>query len=259
MARGQQLYRMEFARGAPQGKLESLGSIKNRRGTKVRFKPDEKIFGKGAAFKPARLLRMARSKAYLFGGVEIRWFCAPELIKDDTPAEAVFHFPGGLKEYLEAHASTARRLRHQGSSSPAASKREGGHGSVEWAVAWIADEDGFSSLLLQHHPDGRGRHARERPPHGARQGPARLRRARRQQARRADHRRRRAGHGRRHAVGVHPRARVPGPDQGQARHAGSHPHRRERPCATPSTTGWPTARSRRPSCSNGPSIRPRSG
>jgi topoisomerase IV subunit B len=100
VARDQQLYRMVFSRGVPQTKLEKLGSIMNRRGTKTRFKPDEKIFGKGAAFKPARLLKMARSKAYLFGGVEIRWRCAPELIKDDTPPEAVFHFPGGLADYL---------------------------------------------------------------------------------------------------------------------------------------------------------------
>src|SRR5690349_21905696 len=77
VARGQQLYRMIFSRGIPQTKLEKLGSIMNRRGTRIRFKPDEAIFGKGAAFKPARLLKMARSKAYLFGGVEIRWSCDP--------------------------------------------------------------------------------------------------------------------------------------------------------------------------------------
>ena len=98
VARGQQLYRMVFSRGKAQGKLQKLGSVMNRRGTKVRFKPDEEIFGKGAAFKPSRLMRMARSKAYLFGGVEIRWFCDPSLIKDETPSEAVFHFPGGLKD-----------------------------------------------------------------------------------------------------------------------------------------------------------------
>src|SRR5438128_393504 len=100
VARGQQLYSMEFKRGEPQGKLKKLGPVMNRRGTTVRFKPDEKIFGKGCAFKPARLLKMARSKAYLFGGVEIRWSCDPSLITDDTPAEATFHFPGGLKDYL---------------------------------------------------------------------------------------------------------------------------------------------------------------
>ncbi len=68
----------------------------------MRFKPDEQIFGKGAKFKPARLFRMARAKAYLFGGVEIRWHCAPQLLDatSEIPAEAVFHFPGGLKDYL---------------------------------------------------------------------------------------------------------------------------------------------------------------
>ena len=121
VARGQQLYAMEFSRGAPLGKLKSLGAVKNRRGTKVRFKPDEKIFGKGAAFKPQRLFRMARSKAYLFGGVEIRWTCAKALITDDTPEKAVFHFPGGLKEYLEATINGATRVTKD--RSPAASRR----------------------------------------------------------------------------------------------------------------------------------------
>ena len=87
VARGQQLYRMEFSRGEPQTQAQKLGPVMNRRGTKVRFKPDEKIFGKGCAFKPARLLKMARSKAYLFGGVEIRWTCDPSLITDDTPTK----------------------------------------------------------------------------------------------------------------------------------------------------------------------------
>ena len=141
VARGQQLYAMEFSRGAPVGKLKNLGPVKNRRGTRVRFHPDEQIFGKGAAFKPQRLFRMARSKAYLFGGVEIRWFCAPELIKDDTPAEAVFHFPGGLKDYLTATIEGQTRV----TKDLFAGKidKDGGHGSVEWAVCWIADADGF--------------------------------------------------------------------------------------------------------------------
>ena len=154
VARGQQLYRMEFARGAPQGKLKNVGAIKNRRGTTIRFKPDEQIFGKGATFKPARLLRMARSKAYLFGGVEIRWSCAPSLIKDDTPAEATFHFPGGLKEYLEATINGQTRV----TKDIFAGKidKDGGHGSVEWAVCWIADEDGFLNSYCNTIPTPEG-------------------------------------------------------------------------------------------------------
>ncbi|MBV8566960.1 MAG: DNA topoisomerase IV subunit B, partial [Methylobacteriaceae bacterium] len=91
VARGQVLYRQTFERGHPVSKLEELGKTHNRRGTKVRFKPDAQIFGPDARFKPARLFKMARSKAYLFGGVEIRWRCAPALIGTDTkvPAEAV--------------------------------------------------------------------------------------------------------------------------------------------------------------------------
>ena len=102
VARGQMLYRQIFERGHPKSPLEKLGEVRNRRGTSVRFKPDEKIFGEGAHFKPARLFKMARAKAYLFGGVEIRWHCAPESIELNSgiPPEAVFHFPGGLKDCL---------------------------------------------------------------------------------------------------------------------------------------------------------------
>ncbi|MEQ1714801.1 MAG: DNA topoisomerase IV subunit B [Hyphomicrobium sp.] len=154
VARDQQLYRMVFSRGEPQTKLEKLGSIMNRRGTKVRFKPDEKIFGKGCAFRPARLLKMARSKAYLFGGVEIRWKCDPDLIKDDTPAEAVFHFPGGLKDYLTSTIEGQTQVTKDIFAGRI--EKDGGHGSVEWAVAWISDEDGFSTSYCNTIPTAEG-------------------------------------------------------------------------------------------------------
>ncbi|MGD9829764.1 MAG: DNA topoisomerase IV subunit B [Hyphomicrobiaceae bacterium] len=154
VARGQQLYRMAFERGVAKTRLEKLGQIMNRRGTTVRFKPDEQIFGKGAAFKPDRLMRMARSKAYLFGGVEIRWSCAPELIKDDTPAEAVFHFPGGLKEFLAARVDSSQMV----TSSIFTGKVKGADGlsTVEWAVTWIADSDGFTSSYCNTIPTPEG-------------------------------------------------------------------------------------------------------
>jgi topoisomerase-4 subunit B len=154
VARDQQLYRMVFSRGEPQTKLEKLGSIMNRRGTKVRFRPDEKIFGKGAAFKPARLMKMARSKAYLFGGVEIRWSCDPSLIKDDTPAKATFHFPGGLSDYLTSTIDGQTRVSKEIFSGRV--EKPNGHGSVEWAAAWIADEDGFCSSYCNTIPTAEG-------------------------------------------------------------------------------------------------------
>src|SRR5579859_6221868 len=145
VARGQKLYKMAFERGHPNGKLEDLGKINNRRGTKIRFRPDGDIFGAKATFKPQRLFKMARSKAYLFGGVEIRWHCDPALLKgiEDVPAEDSFHFPGGLKDYLAAaiHADT---LVHPDIFS-GKSGRTGAHGACEWAVAWTADADGFLS------------------------------------------------------------------------------------------------------------------
>jgi topoisomerase-4 subunit B len=119
VARGQQLYRQIFSRGVPKTKLETVGRVLNRRGTKVRFKPDHQIFGKEAHFQPRRLFKMARSKAYLFGGVEIRWKCAPALLvgTENVPAEAVFRFPNGLKDYL------ARDIEGR-SSSPIRSSRQ---------------------------------------------------------------------------------------------------------------------------------------
>jgi topoisomerase IV subunit B len=145
VARNQNLYKMTFERGLPKGKLEDLGKVHNRRGTRVRFKPDPDIFGAKATFKPQRLFKMTRSKAYLFGGVEIRWTCDKELLRgiEDVPAEDTFHFAGGLKDYLAAaiHADT---LVHPDIFS-GKSGRTGTHGACEWAVAWTADADGFMS------------------------------------------------------------------------------------------------------------------
>ena len=154
VARGQQLYRMTFSRGVPQSKLEKLGPVMNRRGTRVRFHPDEAIFGKGAHFKPARLFKMARSKAYLFGGVEIRWSCDPSLIKDDTQPEATFRFPGGLKDFLASE--IGKQTRVAGDIFAGNVQREGKHGSVEWAVAWVADADGFSRSYCNTIPTADG-------------------------------------------------------------------------------------------------------
>ncbi len=143
VAREQQLYRMAFERGKPKGKLEKAGRAPNRRGTKVRFKPDPQIFGPKAAFDPARVFKMARSKAYLYGGVEIRWHCAKELLrsKDEVPEKATFHFAEGLKDYLASSLSGAT-LVHPDIFTGSTGKT-GRHGAVEWAVAWTADADGF--------------------------------------------------------------------------------------------------------------------
>ena len=155
VARGRQLYRQRFSRGVPVSGLEQLGEVHNRRGTKIRFHPDEQIFGKGAAFEPARLYRMTRSKAYLFGGVEIRWTCDPSLIKekDQTPAKAAFHFPGGLKDYLKASLGDDFQVTREIFAGK--SEKQGGHGSLEWAVTWFGG-DGFVNSYCNTIPTGEG-------------------------------------------------------------------------------------------------------
>lgn len=145
VARGQQLYRQTFERGKPKSKLEKLGRAPNRRGTRVRFRPDPQIFGAKAAFKAQRVFKMARSKAYLFGGVEIRWSCAKELLRgvEDVPEKETFHYADGLKDFLSGaiHGDT---LVHPDIFTGKAG-RTGAHGAAEWAIAWTADADGFLS------------------------------------------------------------------------------------------------------------------
>lgn len=155
VARGRQLYRQRFTRGVPIGGLEKLGDVHNRRGTRVRFHPDADIFGKNAAFEPARIYRMARSKAYLFGGVNIRWSCDPSLIKDKdpTPAKAEFHFPGGLKDYLAASLGDDFQVTREIFAGK--SEKQGGHGSVEWAVTWYGG-DGFLNSYCNTIPTHEG-------------------------------------------------------------------------------------------------------
>ncbi len=136
-------WKQSFSRGLPQGSIVQVQPSK-KRGTLIRFHPDEEIFGVGAAFKPARLFRMARSKAYLFRGVEIKWTCAAERITDATPEAATFHFPNGLADAL------AERIGELETVTPTFSgrvERKGEAGAVEWAVTWspigFGEADGF--------------------------------------------------------------------------------------------------------------------
>jgi topoisomerase-4 subunit B len=142
VARERQLYRQRFSRGITLGPLEAVGAAPNRRGTSVAFTPDTEIFG-DMLFKPARLHKLVRSKAYLFAGVEIRWRCAASLISDDTPAEAVFQFPGGLADHLREQ--VAGRECATSDFFAGAQEFPDAQGRVEWAVAWPLWSDGSYS------------------------------------------------------------------------------------------------------------------
>ncbi|WP_298020901.1 DNA topoisomerase IV subunit B [uncultured Parasphingopyxis sp.] len=150
VAKNKQVYRQTFSRGDPTSKLEKIGDTPNRRGTTLSFVPDPQIFGDKLAFKPARLHALARSKAYLFAGVEIRWKCDPTLIKDDTPTEAVFQFPGGLADHLAEQVGE----RPCATNDFFSGKQDfpDGQGSVEWAVAWPLYSDGAYSYYCNTIP-----------------------------------------------------------------------------------------------------------
>ncbi|PIV79372.1 MAG: DNA topoisomerase IV subunit B [Rhodobacteraceae bacterium CG17_big_fil_post_rev_8_21_14_2_50_63_15] len=141
VARGRELYRMEFSRGIPQGPLQKIGAAPNRRGTAVTFHPDPEIFG-SLTLKPARLFRMARSKAYLFSGVEIRW--KSDISDNDTPMEGVFHFPGGLSDYLEETLHGASTYAERPFAGTVDFREKYNlPGKVEWAINWTPARDGF--------------------------------------------------------------------------------------------------------------------
>ncbi|HUY68831.1 MAG TPA: DNA topoisomerase IV subunit B [Alphaproteobacteria bacterium] len=155
VARDKQLYTQSYVRGAPKGKLKKGGNV-NRRGTTIIFRPDVEIFGAKAHFRPAALFRMARSKAYLFQGVEIRWSCDPSLIKgdDQTSPEAVLHFPGGLADFLASELEDRDTLTKAAFAGSAELPDK--QGKVEWAVAWPEDGEGFSHSYCNTIPTPQG-------------------------------------------------------------------------------------------------------
>jgi topoisomerase IV subunit B len=144
VARDRVLWKQSYARGKPTSKLINAGPVQNRRGTAIRFKPDPEIFGP-LQFSALRLYKLCRSKAYLFRGVQIRWACDPALVRADVPAEAVLHFPGGLRDSLEEELGETPRVAELWAGEADLPKREDGRsgGRAEWAVSWLEEGDGF--------------------------------------------------------------------------------------------------------------------
>ena len=160
VARDRTLWRQSYARGKPLSKLVNAGAVQNRRGTTIRFKPDPEIFG-ALQFSPLRLYRLCRSKAYLFRGVQIRWACDPALLKgrDDVPAEAVLHFPGGLRDSLaEDVGDTPMAVPEIWAGEADLPVRDDGRsgGRAEWAVTWLEGADGFLHSYCNTVPTSQG-------------------------------------------------------------------------------------------------------
>jgi topoisomerase-4 subunit B len=158
VARDRQSWTQTFSRGKPKTKLKANGAAPNRRGTTVTFHPDPEIFGKHE-FRPERLYAMARSKSYLFRGVEIRWKCDPKLLpkNSEIPAEESFHFEGGLKDYLTSEIGERPTVVPQPFAGEAKSETNGTQGGkVEWAVWWPNDEEGFVRSYCNTVPTAEG-------------------------------------------------------------------------------------------------------
>ncbi|MEZ5648891.1 MAG: ATP-binding protein, partial [Alphaproteobacteria bacterium] len=154
VAREKKAWRQTYSRGTPTSKLKSIGAA-NWRGTSITFSPDPQIFGKAARFKPARLYAMARSKAYLFKGVEIRWSCDPTLLKgDETPAAATLHFPGGLAGYLTETLAGKETLTPEFFSGSAEFPDKAGR--MDWAIAWPENDEGFCHTYCNTIPTPQG-------------------------------------------------------------------------------------------------------
>jgi len=159
VARDKVLFRQCFSRGLPQGKLEKVGAAPNRRGTSVKFRPDHQIFGEKLRFRPARLFQMARSKAYLYRGVEVRWNCDPALLPEDSkiPAEAVLSYPNGLADQLDEVFHDKATITETAFTGLVDMNKEG---KVEWAIAWtragFGEADGFARSYCNTIPTPEG-------------------------------------------------------------------------------------------------------
>ena len=159
VARDKVLYRQCFSRGLPQGKLEKVGAAPNRRGTSVKFRPDTQIFGEKLRFRPARLFQMARSKAYLYRGVEVRWNCDPALLPEDSkiPAEAILSYPNGLADQLDEVFHDKATITETAFTGLVDMGKEG---KVEWAIAWtragFGEADGFARSYCNTIPTPEG-------------------------------------------------------------------------------------------------------
>ncbi len=154
--KGKEHYQQIYSRGKPTTKLKKLGATKEQ-GTQVTFVPDVEIFGSGAEFSPMICYKLARSKAYLYRGVEIAWSCDEEVLKKHpgVPSEEVIKFPNGILDYLyslvEGKTSLTPKPFYGSVEFP------DGEGRCEFAIAWTEEEEeGFLTSYCNTIPTPEG-------------------------------------------------------------------------------------------------------
>jgi len=92
--RNGKLYRQTFSYGAKTSELEVVGTSEHT-GTTITFKPDPEIFTQTVAFKYEIVLNRLRELAFLNRGIHI------SLKDEQSGAEDLFHYEGGVVEYVE--------------------------------------------------------------------------------------------------------------------------------------------------------------
>ena len=133
------LFEQEYSRGKP---INNISPGKNpskiAHGTIIHFTPDDEIFD-NVEFDPSRLYKLARSKAYLFGGVKIHWHC--EITTEEIPENEVICFPAGLTDFLNYRLIDQEMIVPEIFSGKVEVKNSNINSKIEWAISWIIDSD----------------------------------------------------------------------------------------------------------------------
>tara|TARA_B100000700_G_scaffold276636_1_gene323347 strand:+ start:54 stop:1997 length:1944 start_codon:yes stop_codon:yes gene_type:complete len=153
--RDKKTYHQTYSRGNATSKLKDIKKKTNRKGTKIKFKPDEKIFGKDNIFNANRIYDFSKSKAYLFAGVEIRWFCEQEIAKDENiPEKDIFKFSNGLIDLVNSEVDENVSLMQEIFSGT--KEKDKNNISCEWAINWSLGTKTFLNSYCNTVPTPQG-------------------------------------------------------------------------------------------------------
>jgi len=133
-----------FSRGKTTSPI-TRGDATKGHGTKIRFTLDDEIFGANAVFKPIKIYRMARAKAFLSRGVKIDWHCNPTLLTEDMgiPADTTFYYANGVADFLAEKTESEPKILPRIFSGTVDFPDDAGR--VEWALTILTDENGAAS------------------------------------------------------------------------------------------------------------------
>lgn len=148
------IWRQQYSKGNPVTELKAEKGTKGATGTKIDFVPDDEIFG-NIKFNIKSLYNFAKSKAYLYRGVIVKWSCDAAIATSDVPENATFHYPSGLKEFLLDHFASKDDIIGTEIFDGSAQFSDG-ISKIEWAIAWGSVRESFIKSYANtiHTPQG---------------------------------------------------------------------------------------------------------